>query len=71
MNTQSQCSAIARHLRAGKSLTALEALQKFGCLRLAARCFELRKRGMKILSYTTKVGRGEQAKRISAYYALR
>lgn len=67
-STDSQCEAIARHLKSGKSLTALEALQKFSCLRLAGRIYELKQRGLKILSYPAKVGRG---KRISAYYLLR
>jgi hypothetical protein len=58
-------------LKAGKSLTALEALQKFQCLRLAARCYELKQQGMEIMTYTTRVGRGEEAKRISVYYCLR
>ena len=71
MSNDSQRAAIARHLKAGKSITALEALEKFGCLRCAARIWELRKQGAKILSYTAQVGHGKKAKRISAYYQLR
>lgn len=55
MNTKpdAQNKMIAAHLKSGKTITALEALQKFGCLRLAARIADLRKLGMKIVtSYT-------------------
>jgi len=71
VSEKSQRAAIARHLRAGKSLTALDALERFSTLRLSGRIFELRQQGMKILSYPLKVGRGEKAKRVSCYYALR
>jgi hypothetical protein len=49
----------------------LEALQKFNCLRLSGRIYELKKQGARILSYTAKVGHGEKAKRVSCYYQLR
>jgi hypothetical protein len=71
VSEKSQRAAIARHLKSGKSLTALEALNKFGCLRLAARCYDLKQQGMSIHTYTARVGSGEKAKRISVYYALR
>lgn len=41
--TQNQL--ILRHLLAGRPLTALLALQKYGCLRLAARVADLRAAG--------------------------
>ena len=44
----SQCEDIKAHLQAGYSLTALEALQRFGCFRLAARIADLKKEGMHI-----------------------
>ena len=52
MNTKpnAQAKMIAAHLKAGNTITALEALQKFGCLRLAARIADLRKEGLKILT---------------------
>lgn len=40
----SQESQIIRHLRSGHSLTPLEALKLFGCFRLGARIYELRRR---------------------------
>ena len=44
----SQCEDIKAHLQAGYSLTALEALQRFQCFRLAARIADLKKEGMHI-----------------------
>lgn len=44
--TQNQ--AILKHLKAGKSITALEALSKFGCLRLSARILEIKQMGYNI-----------------------
>jgi len=46
--TVSQNEAIKAHLLSGKSLTCLEALYKFSCLRLGARIWELKKQGMNI-----------------------
>lgn len=44
----SQTTQILRHLAKGKTLTPLEALERFGCLRLAARVNDLRLRGHRI-----------------------
>lgn len=41
----SQNTQILRHLQAGGSLTPLEALHGFGCMRLGARIHELRALG--------------------------
>ncbi len=71
MSDKSQREEIARYLRTGKSLTALEALNRFGCMRLGARIYELKQQGVTILKYMTEVGRGEKAKRVAAYYQLR
>ena len=38
----SQNAAILKHLKAGKTLTQLDALRLYGCMRLAARIEELR-----------------------------
>jgi hypothetical protein len=40
---QSQNMAILSHLKSGKTVTSLEALNLFGCLRLGARISELKK----------------------------
>jgi hypothetical protein len=41
----SQESLILAHLRSGKTLTPLEALRLWGCFRLGARVFNLKKQG--------------------------
>lgn len=43
METQSQSKQIRSYLSKGKSLTSLDALKLFGCLRLSGRILELRK----------------------------
>ena len=44
----SQRDRILAHLKSGKPLTGLEALDRFGCFRLAARIGELRESGYRI-----------------------
>ena len=46
--TKSQTQAIKEWLLSGKSITPLEALEHFGCLRLGARIADLKKQGLKI-----------------------
>jgi len=46
---KSQSAKIAEYLAAGGTITPLEALEKWGCFRLAARIHELRKAGMSII----------------------
>lgn len=41
----SQCDAILAALQSGEHITPLDALQRFGCSRLAARIHELNKSG--------------------------
>jgi hypothetical protein len=60
---ESQNKAIRRHLESGKSLTALEALNLYGCFRLGARIWDLRDAGMAIK--TTLVTNGK--KRFAQY----
>jgi 23S rRNA pseudoU1915 N3-methylase RlmH len=45
MAKQSQTDQILNYLSNGKVITPIEALNKFGCLRLAARIADLRKSG--------------------------
>ncbi len=47
----SQRDRIKADLEAGKTITPIDALEKYGCYRLAARIGELRKDGMKITTY--------------------
>ncbi|NBS71415.1 hypothetical protein EBT31_21260 [bacterium] len=49
-----QNDAIKQHLLAGKPITPLDALQNYGCFRLAARIDELRKAGLDIETLTEK-----------------
>ena len=51
---RSQTDQIRSELLAGEAITALDALEKFGCLRLAARVKELRAQGLNIQTVTEK-----------------
>jgi hypothetical protein len=42
---KSQNQKILLHLKKGKKITPLEALNKFGCLRLSGRIFDLKEDG--------------------------
>ena len=59
----SQTHQILRHLKKGKSITALEALDRYGCLRLAARINDLKNDGHSIS--TAMVAR--KGKRVARY----
>jgi hypothetical protein len=50
MENISQTEAIRQHLEAGNTITPLEALSKFNCLRLGARIHNLKAAGMAICS---------------------
>lgn len=43
-----QTEQIRAHLESGQSITPLQALSEYGCLRLGARIYELRREGMAI-----------------------
>jgi len=45
MSITTQTEQIFKHLSEGKRLTALEALDRFGCFRLGARVYDLKKQG--------------------------
>lgn len=59
-----QANRILRYLEAGNRLTALEALERFQCFRLAARVHELRREGHDIQERMVEVGSG---KRVAEY----
>jgi hypothetical protein len=44
MNTESQNKQITDYLLSGKSLTSIDALHKFNCLRLSARIANIREK---------------------------
>ena len=54
-----QCNMIADWLERGYSITSLEALQRFGCMRLASRICDLRDRGMQINTCKIKTHTGK------------
>jgi hypothetical protein len=60
----SQNKQIADYLNKGKKLTTLDALNKFGCFRLASRINDLRNEGMNI---KTKIIKLENKKQIAQY----
>ena len=59
-----QTETILNYLKLGKSITALEALSAFGCLRLASRISEIKQQGYNVTSDTVK----ENGKHFSRYY---
>jgi len=63
MDISSQGHRILTHFRSGKTLTAYEALQRFGCLRLAARVKDLKDDGYDIRSALVEI----DGKRVAKY----
>ena len=59
-----QAGRILAYLRAGHRITALDALELFGCFRLAARIHELRRDNWQIIERTVETASG---KRIAEY----
>ncbi len=68
MTHQSQCTSILAYLRKGKCLTSWQAIQMWGCTRLAARRLELEARGHKIPSVMRKLPDG---RRVAVYRLVR
>lgn len=64
MDIQSQSAQILAFLREGNALTPLEALNRFGCFRLGARIWDLKKEGHDIHTDFVEVGGG---KRVASY----
>lgn len=60
----SQNKLIAAWLNSGNTITSLEALQRFGCMRLASRINDLRQRGMDIVTEKVITATG---KRVAQY----
>ena len=54
-----QCNRILAHMQKGLSITSLEALQMYGCMRLASRISDLRKRGENIVVDRVKTANGK------------
>ena len=62
--SDSQSISILNDLYAGVKLTPLDALQRYGCFRLGARIYDLKKEGFNIISEPVKVN----GKRVMSYY---
>lgn len=58
-SAQSQCKMIAEYLQKGLSITPLDALEMFGCCRLASRIHDLRDKGYDIVSNKIKTNSGK------------
>lgn len=54
-----QCKRILAYLKEGKTITSLEALRFFGCMRLASRIHDLRERGENIVVDRVKTANGK------------
>ena len=65
-SAKSQCDMIAAWLEQGRTITTLEAINRFGCIRLASRINDLRNRGMNIQTNKVKTNTGK----IVAEYTL-
>lgn len=58
---------ILAYLKTGETLTALEALFKFGCYRLSARIYELRAEGWNIVTLYVTETREDETLRYAEY----
>ena len=67
-STDSQTALIKGWLLNGYSLTQLEALQQFGCFRLAARIADLRDKGLNVVTDMVTL---ENGKRVARYFIKR
>lgn len=61
----SQRDDILRALKRGERLTPLKALTKYGCLRLGARIWEIKRDGAKVITEMIEVSGG---KRVAQYH---
>ncbi len=66
-SSATQCAMIKKYLEDGHSLTSLDALRLFGCMRLASRICDLRDRGMDIGKNTIVL---PNKKRVCEYYLV-
>lgn len=64
-DTVKQTEAIKEHLEAGNTITAIEALNKFGCFRLASRIHDLKTEGYVVEKIMVT---GENNKRYAQYF---
>lgn len=68
---ESQCNTIVAHIKEHGSITSLEAMSKYGIMRLASRITDLRRRGVSIVAETvTGENRDGRTVRYSKYKLL-
>lgn len=58
-SSASQCAQIKNYLQQGNKLTSLQALNLFGCMRLASRIHDLKERGLDIRKERIQVPSGK------------
>ena len=63
----SQSQQILEYMKAGNGITPLDALHKFGCLRLGARIYDLKRDGHKIV---TAIVQDERTGKSYARYSM-
>jgi hypothetical protein len=66
-----QTDSILAHLEAGNRITPIEALSRFGCFRLGARIYDLRRDGHDISSKTKEVTTRDGKKHVAEYWINR
>lgn len=57
-----QCHLILTALRGGERITQMDVLKRFGCSRLSARIYDLKKQGHDICDQMIKVSPGKHVK---------
>lgn len=63
-NIESQMIQILKYLKSGRPITQLDAVKRFGCLRLGARIYDLRRDGHPI---STTMARVSKNKKVAVY----
>ena len=63
----SQKQQVANYLQSGKSLTPIQALTKFGSVRLAAIIFNLKADGLKIKTELMNIGTKKKPRNVAKY----
>ena len=59
------------HLKAGKTITALEALSAYGSMRLGARIFDLREAGYKVKRQMVDVETRDGTAHVAKYWMVK
>lgn len=64
-STTNQYFQILDWLKSSRTLTPLQALDKFGCLRLGARIYDMKQNGIDVKTEMIKVGKNKRVARYS------